>query len=70
MDAVGNTHIDVADSSAGDASANGGAFLDAHPDFEPKDWRETCLPLVQQGPEVVAVKARLIARLAAGRRSS
>ena len=39
--------------------ANGGAFIEAHPDFEPKDWRETCLPLVKQGPEVARAKARL-----------
>jgi hypothetical protein len=45
------------------AFANGGAFIEAHPDFEPKDWRETCLPLVKQGPEVARTKARVLARL-------
>ena len=43
--------------------ANGGAFIETHPDFAPKDWREACLPLAEQGPEVAKVKARLLARL-------
>ncbi len=30
--------------------ANGGAFIDAHPDFSPKHWAETCLPLAKEGP--------------------
>jgi hypothetical protein len=45
------------------AFANGGAFVEAHPDFQPRHWAETCLPLVTQGPAVVAVKARLLALL-------
>jgi hypothetical protein len=45
------------------AFANGGAFVEAHPDFQPRCWAETCLPLVQEGPAVVAIKARLLARL-------
>jgi microcystin-dependent protein len=45
------------------AFVNGGAFVEAHPDFQPKHWAETCLPLVKQGPAVVATKARLLARL-------
>lgn len=44
---------------------NGGAFVETHPDFRPKHWRETCLPLVLDGPAVVAAKQRLIAELAA-----
>ena len=43
---------------------NGGAFVVAHPDFRPKYWGETCLPLVKEGPPVVAAKARLLTRLA------
>jgi hypothetical protein len=43
--------------------ANGGAFVEAHPDFAPRHWAETCLPLVKQGPSVATAKARLIARL-------
>jgi hypothetical protein len=46
------------------AFANGGAFVEAHPDFEPKHWAATCLPLLRQGPEVVATRARLLAVLA------
>jgi microcystin-dependent protein len=45
---------------------NGGAFVDAHPDFRPRHWAETCLPLLLEGPAVAAVKARLLARLAEG----
>jgi hypothetical protein len=43
---------------------NGGAFIEAHPDFRPKHWAATCLPLIQQGPPVAMAKARLNARLA------
>ncbi len=46
------------------AFANGGAFIEAHPNFEPKHFRETCLPIVLDGPEIVAAKTRLLARLA------
>ena len=46
------------------AFANGGAFVEAHPDFQPKHWAETCLPLVWEGPAVAATKARLLVRLA------
>jgi hypothetical protein len=46
------------------AFANGGAFVEAHPDFAPRHWAETCLPLVFEGPAVAAIKARLLARLA------
>ena len=45
------------------AFANGGAFIEARPDFAPKYWADTCLPLVKQGPPVTTTKARLIARL-------
>ena len=46
------------------AFANGGAFVEAHPDFRSKHWAATCLPLVSGGPEVARTKARLLARLA------
>jgi len=46
------------------AFANGGAFVEAHPDFRPKHWAETSLPLMKQEPPVVRTKARLLARLA------
>ncbi len=45
------------------AFSNGAAFVEAHPDFEPKPWAATCLPLVKQGPAVARTKARLLARL-------
>ena len=45
------------------AFVNGGAFIEAHPDFEPKHWAETCLPLVSEGPGVVRAKALLLERL-------
>jgi len=45
------------------AFVNGGAFVEAHPDFQAKHWAETCLPLVNDGPEVGATKARLLSLL-------
>ena len=45
------------------AFANGGAFVEAHPDFRPRHWAQTCLPLALEGPAVVAARARLAARL-------
>ena len=44
------------------AFVNGGAFLTLHPDFRPRHWAETCAPLVQEGPVLETVKARLLAR--------
>jgi hypothetical protein len=46
------------------AFENGGAFIEAHPDFAPRHWADTCLPLALDGPVVAAAKARLLARLA------
>ncbi len=45
------------------AFVNGAAFVEAHPDFEPKHWRDTCLPLVEDGPELDLTKQRLFERL-------
>jgi hypothetical protein len=45
------------------AFANGGVHVEAHPDFKPKHWADTCLPLVRKGPQVAAAKAWLIALL-------
>jgi len=45
------------------AFANGGAFAEAHPDFKPRHWAETCLPLIKEGPQVESAKARLLERL-------
>jgi len=44
--------------------SNGGEFVAAHPDFAPRQWRETCLPLVEDGPQIGAARAKLVARLA------
>jgi len=44
------------------AFLNGGAFVEAHPDFAPKHWAETCAPLVFEGPELQAAKTTLLAR--------
>jgi len=41
---------------------NGGTHLEAHPDFKPKHWAETCVPLVLDGPEIPKARAQLLAR--------
>jgi hypothetical protein len=47
------------------AFANGGAFVEAHPDFQPRHRADTSLPLVKEGPPVARTKGRLLARLSA-----
>jgi hypothetical protein len=44
---------------------NGGAYLEAYPDFAPKDGSETCVPVVKEGPVIERAKAALLARAAA-----
>jgi hypothetical protein len=44
------------------AFVNGGAFLDLHPDFRPKHWAETCVPLVLDGPEIRCARSALLDR--------
>jgi hypothetical protein len=39
-------------------------FRRLHPDFTPKTWRDTCLPLLMGGPALDAIKAALAARAA------
>jgi hypothetical protein len=46
------------------AFINGGDFIEAHPDFRPKHWAETCVPLVFDGTEMQAAKTALLARAA------
>jgi hypothetical protein len=46
------------------AFANGGQFVEAHPDFAQRHWADTCLPLALDGLAVTATRARLLARLA------
>jgi len=41
---------------------NGGAFIEAYPDFLPKLDSDTCLPVVKSGPLLERTKARLLAR--------
>jgi hypothetical protein len=41
---------------------NGGAFLEAFPDFKPKNLSDTCVPLVTDGPKLQAVRAALLER--------
>jgi hypothetical protein len=46
------------------AFANGGTAVQAHPDFARRVWAaQACAPLVCAGPELVALRARLLARL-------
>jgi hypothetical protein len=41
---------------------NGGAYLEAHPDFRPKHWAETCVPLVFAGAAMQKARSDLRAR--------
>jgi uncharacterized membrane protein len=54
------TYLDTGNRTA---FVTGGAFIEAHPDFKPKHWAETCLPLVHEGPQVVRARVRLLKRL-------
>jgi len=47
------------------AFINGGAFIEAHPDFTPRHWADTCVPLVLKGPVLEAAKRGLEDRAAA-----
>jgi hypothetical protein len=44
------------------AFVNGGAYMEAYPDFKPKHWTDTCVPLVLEGPALHSAKAALLAR--------
>jgi hypothetical protein len=44
------------------AFVEGGAYLEAHPDFKPKRFTQTCFPLVFDGPAVALVKVNLLVR--------
>ncbi len=41
---------------------NGGEYLEANPDFRPKHWSETCVPLIMEGSELQRVKSSLVER--------
>ncbi len=45
--------------------ANCENFVALHPTFAPKSWDEACAPLKEKGPEVDAVRNRLLARVEA-----
>ena len=47
------------------AFANGADAIEEHPDFGPRHWSETCLPLLFEGPVVEGARAALLARAAA-----
>jgi cyclophilin family peptidyl-prolyl cis-trans isomerase len=44
------------------AFANGGAFVQLHPDFAPLNWNKACAELVQDGPRLVTAKQFLFER--------
>jgi len=54
------TYLDTGNRSA---FVDGGAFLDLHPDFQPKHWSDTCYPLALSGPAVTRAKQLLLDRL-------
>ena len=56
------SYLDAGNRNAFD---NGGAFVEAHPDFRPRHAADTCLPLALEGPAMTATRARLLARVAA-----
>jgi hypothetical protein len=39
------------------AFSNGGAFIEAHPDFMPKHWSATCVPLIMEGELLMRARA-------------
>lgn len=41
---------------------NGGAFLQAYPNFTPKHWHQTCAPLMLEGPQLRHAKAAVLRR--------
>jgi Hint domain len=53
------SYLDVGNRTA---FVNGGAFLEAYPDFQARHSSETCVPVVTEGPAVQRAKAALLAR--------
>jgi len=45
------------------AFTNGGAFLESRPDFAPRHWSNTCIPLVFDGEPLARAKSQLLARV-------
>jgi Hint domain len=58
-DLPAESYLDVGNRSA---FINGGAFIDAHPDFKPKKWAEACAPQVLEGELVERVRTSLVSR--------
>jgi hypothetical protein len=58
-DLPAESYLDTGNRTAFDG---GGAFLDLHPDFAPKHWAQTCVPLVFDGAELQRAKTLLLAR--------
>jgi hypothetical protein len=55
----GESYLDVGNRTA---FINGGAFVEAYPDFRPKHWTETCVPVAKEGAAVQCAKTALLAR--------
>jgi len=53
------SYLDVGNRSG---FVNGGAYLEAYPDFKPQEGSETCVPVVKEGPVIERAKAALLAR--------
>jgi hypothetical protein len=53
------SYLDVGNRTA---FVNGGDYLEAYPDFAPKDGSETCVPLVKEGPVIERARSALLAR--------
>ena len=56
------TYLDTGNRTA---FVNGGAFLELHPDFRPRHWRETCIPLATEGANIESARAALQEQVAA-----
>jgi hypothetical protein len=55
----GESYLDVGNRTA---FINGGAFIEAYPDFRPKHRTETCVPVANGGAAVQSAKTALLAR--------
>jgi hypothetical protein len=53
------SYLDVGNRAA---FVNGGDYLEAYPDFAPKDGSETCVPLVKEGAVIERARSALLAR--------
>jgi hypothetical protein len=58
-DLPAESYLDVGNRSS---FINGGAFIDAHPDFKPRKWAEACAPQVLEGDLLEQVRTSLLSR--------